>query len=83
MVAVFGAAVNHDGRSRSAPDSLGVPGGVQSNANISRCRKGVDISLLLVGPSDSDHHLKRAVERQVGSSVEITQEVSALASVGL
>ena len=44
------------------------------------------------GPSDSDHHLvgqvqqlqseKRAVARQVGSSVEITQEVSALASVG-
>ena len=29
-----------------------VPGGVQFNANIRRCRKGVDISLL---NSDSDH----------------------------
>ena len=40
------------------------------HADISRCRKGVDIPLFNVGPSDSDHHLwvrSAAAVREAGS----------------
>ena len=69
-----------------------VPGGMEFNATKSRCRKGVDIPLLNVGafgfrppPVGQVQQLqseKRSMARHVGGSVEITQEVSALASVG-
>ena len=69
-----------------------VPGGVQFNANVSRCSKEVDIALLNVGttsfrppPVGQVQQLLRAegaVERQVGRSGEVAQEVSALAPVG-
>ena len=66
---------------------------MQFYANTSRWRKGIDISLHNVGalgfrpppPVGQVQQLeseKLAVERQVGSSVEVTQEVSAFASVG-
>ena len=69
-----------------------VPGGVQFNANVSRCRKGEDISLLNVGalglrptPVGEVQQLqceKRVVGPQINRGVEIAQEVSALAPVG-
>ena len=53
-----------------------VPGGVQFNANTSRCRKG--FRQPPVGQVQQLQSEKRAVERQVGRSIEIT----ALARVG-
>ena len=62
-----------------------VPGGVQFYVNISRCRKGEDILLdvgalglrppPVVGQVQQLQCEKRAVGRQVGSGVGITQEV--------
>ena len=69
-----------------------VSGGVQFNAEKSRCRQGIDITLIDVGalsfrppPAGQVQQLlreERAVGRQMGSGREVTQEVSALASVG-
>ena len=64
-----------------------VPGGVQFSANVSRCRKGVDIPLLNVratpvGEFQQLQCEKRTVGGQVKSGVEIAQKVSVLAPVG-
>ena len=68
-----------------------VPGGVQFNANTSRCRQGIDITLINVGalsfrppPVGQVQQLlreERTVVRQISSSGEVAQEVSALAPV--
>ena len=70
---------------------VSAPGGVQFNAHVSHCRKGVDITLLNVGalglrptPVGEVQRLqceKRTVGRQVNRGVEITQKESALAPV--
>ena len=68
-----------------------VSGGVQFNADFSRCRQGIDITLIDVGtlsftppPVGQVQQLlreERTAGRQIGSGGEVAQEVSTPAAV--
>ena len=59
-----------------------VPGGVQFNADVSRCRQGINVTLIDVGALSFRPPSERTARRQIGSSSEVAQEVSALAPAG-